>query len=201
MTKSEITTSQSDSFCTTASAAKILGLSIGTIQNLVESNKLQAWKTGGGHRRVSMKSIMAFQKTNNIRYPNDLVLNDLPQVIIVEDDLNTTQMLEAYFEQWALPLNLIIYASATSALVDWHGLYPVVVLTDLRMPNMNGFEFIKTIRSNKTNHSMLIVAISGMSDQEIHDAGGLPEDIVVIKKPLDMEWFKGFLQGIILLTK
>ncbi len=202
MEKNNFSTLQSDSYCTTASAAKIMGLSVGTIQNMVETKKLLAWKTSGGHRRISMNSIMAYKRTSDpLHFPTDIVFNNLPQVVIVEDDQNTITMLEAYFERWELPLNLMIYSSASKALLDWHSLYPAVVLTDLLMPQMNGFEFIKTIQSKKINNSMIIVAISGLEDQEIHNLGGLPEDILVIKKPFDMDWFKGFLQGVILLQK
>jgi excisionase family DNA binding protein len=46
-----------EDYCGTTYAAKLLGLSVGTIQTLVEKNELQAWKTQGGHRRISMPSM------------------------------------------------------------------------------------------------------------------------------------------------
>ena len=49
-------------FCGTSFAAKKLGLSVGTVQSLVEKNELKAWKTDGGHRRISMQSIAEYQK-------------------------------------------------------------------------------------------------------------------------------------------
>lgn len=45
------------SFCTTREAAELLGVSVGTIQLWVEKGLLEAWKTGGGHRRVVRDSI------------------------------------------------------------------------------------------------------------------------------------------------
>lgn len=45
------------SFCTTREAAQLLGVSVGTIQLWVEKGLLEAWKTGGGHRRVVRDSI------------------------------------------------------------------------------------------------------------------------------------------------
>ena len=52
-----------EDYCGTTYAAKLLGLSVGTIQTLVEKNELQAWKTQGGHRRISMPSIREYQKS------------------------------------------------------------------------------------------------------------------------------------------
>lgn len=31
----------------------MLGLSVGTVQSLVERGELEAWKTQGGHRRIA----------------------------------------------------------------------------------------------------------------------------------------------------
>lgn len=47
--------------CGTFEAARLLGLSVGTVQSLVEQGALQAWKTPGGHRRIDRASIEQFQ--------------------------------------------------------------------------------------------------------------------------------------------
>jgi excisionase family DNA binding protein len=195
MNETEITESPGQEYCGTRSAATLLGLSVGTIQKMVEAKKLTAWKTEGGHRRILMKSIVEYRRKYSIRDSNIPIATFEHHVIIVEDDENTVKMLEAYFERWNLPLELIIYSSAMNALLDWHLMKPLVLLTDLRMSNMNGFDFIKAIRNNKKNQSIPIVAATGLSDHEIESNGGLPDDIFILKKPIDMVWFKGFLQG------
>lgn len=197
MKKIETTESTIHTYCGTKSAARLLGLSVGTIQNLVEDKKLYAWKTEGGHRRISMKSIIEYQNANGIHDASRPVANFVYQVIVVEDDENTAKMLEAYFERWEFPFELIIYSSAMNALLDWHLLNPVILLTDLMIPNINGFDFIKAIRKKKKNQSMPIIAITGLSDGEIKSKGGLPDDILILKKPIDMQWFNGFLQGLL----
>jgi len=68
------------------------------------------------------------------------------QVIIVEDDLNTKKMYESFFETWSPDYEIFIYSSAINALLDLDSLTPALLVTDLRIPNMNGFEFIKTVR-------------------------------------------------------
>ena len=44
-------------FCTTREASVLLGLSLGKVQQMAESGELKAWKTSGGHRRVSLRSV------------------------------------------------------------------------------------------------------------------------------------------------
>ncbi len=43
--------------CSTREAAEILGVSLRTIQVWVDNGILDAWKTAGGHRRVSLRSV------------------------------------------------------------------------------------------------------------------------------------------------
>ena len=52
-------------FCGTTEAARILGLSVGTVQSLVERQELMAWKTQGGHRRIAMTSVQEYQRRNH----------------------------------------------------------------------------------------------------------------------------------------
>ncbi|MBS4049565.1 MAG: excisionase family DNA-binding protein, partial [Alphaproteobacteria bacterium] len=46
-----------EEYCGTFYAAKVLGMSVGTVQALVQRGELKAWRTQGGHRRISLESI------------------------------------------------------------------------------------------------------------------------------------------------
>lgn len=55
--------------CSTREAAEILGVSLRTIQVWVDRGVLVAWKTAGGHRRVSLESVMQVKQGH---YPEAL---------------------------------------------------------------------------------------------------------------------------------
>ena len=44
-------------YCGTREVAGMLGLSVAMVQSMVEKNELEAWKTRGGHRRISIASV------------------------------------------------------------------------------------------------------------------------------------------------
>ncbi len=190
-----------DGYCGTSYAAKLLKLSVGTIQNLVESNSLKAWKTQGGHRRISLQSIQEYQFANNLEptawYSNDVRL----RALVVEDDENTRLMYQAHFDRWALPIDVVMYASAMEALLDMPAMQPQVLLTDLNMPNMDGFKFLKTLREHKLFSMLPIIVITGLSNEQIENRGGLPKDVQILQKPIDMEWLRGFLDALLTVRK
>lgn len=76
-----------EDYCGTTYAAKLLGLSVGTIQSLVEKNELQAWKTQGGHRRISMPSIRDYQRRHNMLVTPAETRDHRIRVLLVEDSV------------------------------------------------------------------------------------------------------------------
>lgn len=186
-----------DGYCGTSYAAKLLRVSVGTVQNLVESNSLRAWKTQGGHRRISLQSIQEYQLTHNLDTSSWNAGDTNLRVLVVEDDESTRVMYQAYFDRWQLPLDAVMYASAMEALLDMPAMQPQVLLTDLKMPSMDGFQFIKTLREHKLFVALPIIAITGLNQSQVKHKGGLPKDVQLLQKPIDMEWLRGFFEALI----
>jgi excisionase family DNA binding protein len=197
----EIRNGDYDAYCGTSYAAKLLKLSVGTVQNLVEANKLKAWRTLGGHRRISMQSIYDYQSLNKLQ-PSVLQSREVRlRVLVVEDDENTRNMYQAHFDRWSLQLDVVMYASAMEALIDMPSMHPQVLLTDLNMPNMDGFKFLQTLREHKLFFDLPIIVLTGLSADQISKKGGLPNDIQVLQKPIDMEWLHGFFEALLNIKK
>ncbi len=189
----------SEDCCGTSYAAKLLGLSIGTIQGLVEKNELQGWRTQGGHRRISMQSINSYLKKYNI-YQEQTSSSPL-RVLIVEDDKITRDMLTGHCERADLSIDCTAMSSSMEALIDISSLQPDLLITDLDMPGINGFELLRILRNNPHFDNMMIVVLSAMSIQEIQELGQLPTDSIVMTKPVKAGWFDGLFAGIKLIKK
>jgi len=190
--------SPSEDVCGTTYAAELLGLSVGTVQTLVEKNELRAWKTRGGHRRISMQSILAYQKRHHLATAS---APNTPQhrlkLLIVEDDEATREMLKAHFAHGDLPIDCTVTASALDALIDIMSLQPDVLLADLEMPGVDGFELLRTLRHNPALSRLHLLAVTGLSREEVQTRGGLSERTVYVHKPVDMAWLNGYLTALL----
>ena len=187
---------QSD-FCGTFFAAKLLGLSVGTVQSLVERGELEAWKTKGGHRRIALQSVRDYQARNGLQMQFGVTSQGLLKLLVVEDDPIALELVRAAIDQWHLPVDCTVMPSAMEALIDIHSLRPQVLLTDLNMPGVDGFALLKTLRSNPVFSHMVMVAVTAMSDEEITQRGGLPDHTVLVRKPMDMHWLHGFITALV----
>ncbi|MBP6484172.1 MAG: helix-turn-helix domain-containing protein, partial [Rhodoferax sp.] len=68
-------------FCSTRAAAVALGVSVSTVIQWVDSGVLTAWKTEGGHRRVSRDSIDALLRQKPAR-----TVSPALRVLVIDDD-------------------------------------------------------------------------------------------------------------------
>jgi len=57
---------RSSSYLSTSQTAQMLGLSVGTIQRMVESGALKAYTTQGGHRRILASSIRSYCQAHGV---------------------------------------------------------------------------------------------------------------------------------------
>jgi excisionase family DNA binding protein len=181
------------------SAAKLLGLSVGSVQQLVEKSELQAWRTSGGHRRISLRSIRDYQHLHGLT--NVQAKREVLRVLVVEDDAATLEVIRKRIASWNLSLECTTMNSALEAMVEIGSLKPDVLLTDLLMPGVDGFELLRTLDGNPSFSSLLVVAMTGLSSGEVAKRGGLPARTTLLQKPIDMKWLEGYFSSLVALRQ
>ena len=190
--------SSQDDFCGTTYAAKLLGLSVATVQALVEKGDMDAWKTRGGHRRISLKSIDRYRQRFNLPAPSiQYEARHRLRVMVVEDDEAARELYRANFEQWSLEMDLTLMESALEALLDVASLQPDLLITDLNMPGVDGVELLKVLQRNRQRLALQVVVVTGLPPAAIEARGGLPSDAVLVHKPLNFDWLHGYVSALL----
>jgi excisionase family DNA binding protein len=183
-------------FCTTREAAKALGISLRTAQLWVEGGILDAWKTEGGHRRISVASIerlrsgqaplpsapAALRETAPAIDPNARMSR--LRVLVVEDDKVLLKLYKITIPRWGLPIDLECVSNGYDALLAIGRDSPDLLVSDLRMPGMDGFQMMRALSGSPFREGMEIVVVTGLHADEIAREGGLPSDIRVFTKPV-----------------
>lgn len=178
------------SFCTTREAATLLGVSVGTVQLWVESGLLQAWKTAGGHRRVMRTSVdqLLHKKTDAAPIARAPVVPAAParrlNVLVVEDDANLLRLYKAHLARWSMAPDVTVADNAVTALLMMGRQCPDLLVTDLCMSGMDGFNMLRVLRETPEISSTTIVVVSGLDPDEINHRGGIPSGIEILPKPI-----------------
>lgn len=183
------------SFCTTREAAEMLGVSLRTAQLWSESGLLEAWKTSGGHRRISRQSVERLLQGNG----DDLQIRAKPgdrssvdgdrrfSVLVVEDDLALRRLYGLKLSQWPMKPDVLTAGDGYEALVMLGLRRPDLLIADLQMPGLDGFRMLRTIQGAPELAGMAIVVVSGLDRDEIQQRGDIPAGIPVLPKPVPFD--------------
>lgn len=180
------------SFCTTREAAMLLGVSVGTVQLWVESGLLQAWKTAGGHRRVLRDSLENLLHKKPEKPPAPQTLTPVARtssprrlnVLVVEDELHLQRLYQTQISRWSMRPDVTVVNNAFSALLLIGRNPPDLLITDLHMPGMDGFNMLRVLRETPEIAVTTIVVVSGLDAAEIESQGGIPDGIELLPKPI-----------------
>jgi excisionase family DNA binding protein len=187
-------------FLTSSQAAKRLGLSMATIQKLVDNNILQAWKTFGGHRRISLSSVLNYQSVNNFAEAPRTPIDRSAKVMMVVESAELTQRLKKDVAQWQLPLQISFVESLTEALLELlnekHDLL-VVQMTDPRKQQEKALEILKKFVGSRHNvgHTLILSAEEDLLPST--PSAGYPVSIQVLNKELSPVWLSAYLSGFV----
>ncbi len=188
------------SFCTTREAAEMLGVSLRTAQLWSESGLLDAWKTGGGHRRISRQSIERLLSGPGTDRPTEaappkstdvdsaVTVGDAPfSILVVEDDPVLRRLYEVKLRLWSMQPEVVTAGDGYEALVQLGLKRPDMLIADLNMPGLDGFRMLRTIHGAPELAGMKIVVVSGLDADEIAGRGGISADIPILPKPIPFE--------------
>ena len=148
---------------TTFAIAKMLDVYPSTIANWVDSGKLKAFNTPGGHRRVLPEDLSAFLKQHNMPLPAGLVPEET-KILVVDDDPTILQLVTSFLKSGKKGYQIFTAADGFEAgrLLGQHD--PQLVILDLKLPGIDGFEVCRQIKDQHSRTKVL--AITGYDNEE-----------------------------------
>jgi len=176
----------------TKDAAAMLGVSVSTIQKMVESGALEAWRTQGGHRRITLASLQ--REIGRLPDPRSAGQQRALRVLVVEDNPVALKSYEHMFQQWGERVVVHYAHDGAEALLAVAQDHPDVLITDIVMKPFDGRLLIKTLRANAQTADLHIVVVTG--DESVQEGtGGMEARTVVYRKPLRQDRLAGYLDA------
>lgn len=202
-------------FCTTREAAQLLGVSLRTAQLWAEDGLLEAWKTSGGHRRITRESVERLlvsppEQQPGVSFPEP-AMRAKPQhpvqktmghsettlsILVVEDDQELRRLYRAMLSRWPMQPEVVVAEDGYEALILIGQARPDLLIMDLRMPGMDGFRMLQALRAMPQMAKMKIVVVSGLDAEEIRSHGELLDDITILPKPIPFNQLREIAQSV-----
>jgi excisionase family DNA binding protein len=177
--------------CSTLEVARWLGLSVRSVQLMVDRGELQAWKTPGGHRRIARDSVERWLATRggpaaSARVPSrapSRVPSRAPRLLLIEDSRHFQTLVSLLVRQQFPQLELHVADDGIAGLALAGHLQPEVMLVDILLPGIDGATLIMGLRSNPLFKGSRLIVVTALAGAELEPYAYALEGLPVLHKP------------------
>ena len=166
-------------------AADYLGVSRSSLTNWVKQGAIGGGVTPGGHFRFTLEELDKFAASRGMEPGGPATA---AKILIIDDDQDFRDYAREALQVFANYELKEAEDGMKGALLlgAWR---PDLVILDLRMPNMNGVEFCKSLRENYPDDDVKVLVASAHLSEEVRaELTALGVDIV-LEKPVRLERF------------
>lgn len=94
--------------------------------------------------------------------PDEPVSMEDATILLVDDNLQNLELMQAYLDD--LPSRVVTAVDGVEAMKMVEAEHPDLVLLDVMMPRMSGFEVCQKIKSNPDTRDLIIVMVTALNE-------------------------------------
>lgn len=184
-------TSEEVSHYSTMEVARLLGMAVRSVQLMVDRGELEAWKTPGGHRRISRSSVDAWRtrrgapmpEQRTVAQPDAAPTSGRRRVLLIEDSVHYQNLITMLLNQEFPELELHMAADGIVGLAMYGQLQPEVLLVDILLPGIDGATLISTLRSQPQFAGSHLVVVTSLDETQRDPYAFALKGVPVVHKP------------------
>lgn len=199
--------------CTTREVAQLLGMAVRSVQMMVDRGELEAWKTPGGHRRISRQSVdrwmagrgrelsapattstATFPTTTSAAAPTlrpaSAALPAAParngqaaRVLLIEDSIHYQNLVSLLLRQQFPQVELHMADDGIAGLAMAGRLQPDVLVVDILLPGIDGGTLITSPRSHPQFANTQLIVVTSLDEAQREPYAFALADVPVVHKP------------------
>jgi len=179
-----------DDVFTVYTASQYCKVSSQTIINWIDSGYINAYKTPGGHRRINVKDLEAFMKKQGMPIPEEVADDTRKRILVVDDDPIIVESIVQSLEEDEHDYEVISASDGFEAGLQVNHFKPNLLILDIMMPDIKGYEVCKKIKSSEASKDTKIIVLSAYLDEEKFNKMKEHGADVCFSKPLPLSQLK-----------
>lgn len=183
--------------CTTIEAARILGLAVRSVQLMVDRGELQAWKTPGGHRRISRQSVERWRSGDREASDPPTATGNHPsapppppprgsgpvKLLLIEDSMHFQNLVTLLVRRQFPEVDLRTANDGIAGLIMAGQFQPDVLMVDLLLPGIDGATLLAGLRAYPLFERLQVVVITSLEPGELAPYAFALDGVPVVHKP------------------
>jgi excisionase family DNA binding protein len=176
--------------------ARLINVHVKSVANWIRQGMLESYRTPGGHNRITRTGLLRFLNERNMPIPDELGDGRL-HILVVDDDPAVAGVVAAALRDQGDAYQVETVQSGIEALMEIGKHTPDLVILDIFMPELDGFEVCRRIKGSPERKHLRILSVSGDHDpavrQKILDCGA---DSFLLK-PIDLSDLRQQIESLI----
>lgn len=175
--------------CSTIDVARRLGMAVRSVQLMVDRGELDAWKTPGGHRRISRASVDRWLAAR--QGPAGTAASGAgkraaavraPRVLLIEDSRHYQNLVSLLVKQQFPQVDLQVADDGIAGLAMAGQLQPDVLLVDILLPGIDGATLITSLRSHPAFGRSHLIVVTSLDEADRQPYAFALADVPVVHK-------------------
>jgi excisionase family DNA binding protein len=177
----------------------MLGLSTTLVQTLVDQGELKGWKTRGGHRRISMESILDYQNASRSAMGVAIKSMMKPRVTVVVESAQLMTQLMLASADWQFAVDVTFFDSVTEGLLELSSKRPDMLVVEMSMPRAQQEKTLQALENfnNRGRAALSVVLVTEEKDLLAHRSSSTANSIQVVSGPMSPVWMHAYLTGVV----
>jgi len=150
----------------TFAIAQMLHVDPGSVANWIDQGLLKAYRTPGGHRRVTAGNLLCFLKNHDMPIPPTMVTGRRIRIMIVDEPRVSNRIAnaikKAHPDYDVTEVSDAFMAGAVAATQT-----PDVIIMDLSIPAVDGFRMCRQIKSHQLMKKAEVFAMTSVPSKEV----------------------------------
>ncbi len=162
---------------TTAEVAKLLGMAVRSVQLMVDRGDLEAWKTPGGHRRITRASVERWRGRQGdaattsgapaaAPAPAPAQAGTGPRVLLIEDSVHFQNLVRLLLQRHCPAVQVHAAHDGITGMALYGQIQPDVLLVDILLPDIDGAALITTLRTHEQFARCKLLVVTSLDAAE-----------------------------------
>lgn len=180
---------------TTGEIANFCDVTINAVKKWIASGKLEAFRTPGGHYRVNRNDFIDFVG----RYKLDIkerIFPDKKRILIIDDEKEVVEFIKGAIEALQDGFSIETAGDGYEALIKVGDFKPELLVLDIRMPKIDGFEVCRRIKNDEKTRGIKILAVTAYGRDDMDEIMRCGADYC-LSKPLKLKEFQRNVQRLL----
>ncbi len=173
---------------TTGEVANLCNVTINAVKKWIAADKIKAFRTPGGHYRINRQDFLDFLTRFKLDI-KEAIFPEKKKILIVDDEPDIVDYIKGAIESMGIECQIETASDGYDALIIVGQFNPALLILDIRMPKIDGFEVCRKIKGGLSTKSIKILGVTAFGREDMNKmlACGADE---CLTKPLKLKEFQ-----------